>query len=87
MSDEAYMALVLNNAQAKLTPLEIGIHALGSGLTQRAYAEKVGMADRTLQHRWQAATVAQACSDIAATDKCWSHLSELHSPLSRAKTS
>jgi hypothetical protein len=70
--DDAYMALVLNNAQGELTPLEIGVHALGSGLTQRAYAEKVGMAASTLQYRWQAAAVAQACTHMSAdVDKCW----------------
>lgn len=48
--DEAFMQLVLSNAQGELTPLEIGIHALkavppaqgkaGGGLT--AYAERIG---------------------------------------------
>jgi hypothetical protein len=58
MSDaDAYMALALNNAQGELSPLEIGLHALGSGLSQRAYAEQVGMAQTTLVHRWQAAEV------------------------------
>jgi hypothetical protein len=45
MSDEdAYMALVLNNAQGELTPLEIGLHALGAindGLVQNQEAYKV----------------------------------------------
>lgn len=70
MSDEdAYMALVLNNAQGELTPLEIGLHALGvlksetnkEGMTIRDYAEKVGMAVTTLAYRVEAAAV---CSHV-----------------------
>jgi hypothetical protein len=78
--DDAYMALVLNNAQGELTPLEIGVHALGSGLTQRAYAEKVGLSQTTLVHRWQAATVMKVWSHMGAdiADR-WRHLSEVHS--------
>jgi hypothetical protein len=26
------MALVLNNAQGEITPLEVGLHAIGSGI-------------------------------------------------------
>jgi hypothetical protein len=32
------MALVLNNAQGELTPLEVGLHAISSGMTQREYS-------------------------------------------------
>jgi hypothetical protein len=35
-------ALALCNAQGELHPLEVGLHALGSGLTVRAYAERLG---------------------------------------------
>lgn len=59
MSDaDAYMALVLNNAQGELSPLEVGLHALGSGMTQQAYADATGMARRTLADRVCAAKVA-----------------------------
>ena len=59
MSDEdAYMALVLNNAPGELTPLEVGLHAIGSGLTQRDYAAKIGMKQTTLVRRRQAPMAA-----------------------------
>src|SRR5262245_13119950 len=38
--DEAYMALLLTNTQSELHPLEEGMHALKSGLSQEMYAEK-----------------------------------------------
>ena len=31
----AYMALALNNAQGELSPLEVGLHSLHSGLSKR----------------------------------------------------
>jgi hypothetical protein len=79
MSDEdAYMALALNNAQGELHPLEEGMHAIGSGMTQRAYAEKIGKPHRTIATRMQAAEVA-ACADIGTDLRvCWSQLAELH---------
>lgn len=59
MSDaDAYMALVLNNAQGELSPLEVGLHAIGSGMTQQAYADATGMVRRTLTDRVCAAKVA-----------------------------
>lgn len=85
LSDEdAYMMLVLDNAQASLHPLEIGLHALRSGLTQRAYADRIGMTDGTLQNRWEAAQVVdfvgKSCSDIPANELRgkWGHICELH---------
>jgi hypothetical protein len=33
--DEAYMELVLANTQGELRPLEEGLHALGSGMSER----------------------------------------------------
>lgn len=60
--DEAFMQLVLSNAQGELSPLEIGIHALkavpseqgkvGGGLT--AYAERIGR-DRSVLSKWRSA--------------------------------
>ena len=76
---EAYMALVLANTQGELHPLEEGLHALGSGLSQRAYAEQVGKSANAVQRRSQAAAVARACTDISAElrDR-WNQLAELH---------
>jgi hypothetical protein len=37
------LALALNNAQGELSPLEVGLHALGSELTGRDYAKQVGI--------------------------------------------
>lgn len=77
---DAYMALALNNAQGELSPLEVGMHALGSGLSQREYAERAGLAKTTLQDRWQAAGVATMCTHMRAADLAdrWRHLAELH---------
>lgn len=62
--DEAYMALVLNNAQGELHPLEVGMHALGSGLTVRDYAATIGgMNEETLRLRVAAARVVQHVLD------------------------
>jgi hypothetical protein len=49
--DDAYMALVLNNAQGELTPLEIGVHAVGSKMAYRDYAAKINMKHDTLRDR------------------------------------
>jgi hypothetical protein len=80
MSDEdAYMALALNNAQGELHPLEEGMHAIGSGLSQRDYAAKAGKGRGMIEPRWQAATVAAVCHDIMADLRDhWSALSAIH---------
>lgn len=81
MSDEdAYMALALNNAQGELHPLEEGMHALGSGMDVRTYAEKVGKAKSSMGDRISAASVAQACPDIRTSDLAaqWSALAAIH---------
>jgi hypothetical protein len=73
------MALALNNAQGELHPLEEGMHAIGSGLSQREYAAKVGKKQTPIVARMQAATVAAACSDIGADFRpLWSSLNEIH---------
>jgi ParB-like chromosome segregation protein Spo0J len=73
------MALALNNAQGELHPLEEGMHALGSGMTQREYAAKAGKSANGMQRRMQAATVASTCTDISADPReYWSQLTELH---------
>ncbi len=81
LSDEdAYMALALNNAQGELSELEVGLHQLGSGLTIRDYAARLGMPERTLSDRVQAARVAETVAhmrdDIGGH---WRALSVVHS--------
>ena len=82
MSDEdAYMALALCNAQGELHPLEEGMHALGSGLSQRDYAAKVGKGMGAMQPRVQAAAVFAECNDIITANArdLWSSIAALHS--------
>ena len=61
------MALVLENAQAELHPLEEGRHALESGLELKDYAQRVGKKYTTLMERVYAAKVAQN-TDIRIQD-------------------
>jgi hypothetical protein len=70
------MALVLCNMHGELTPLERGMHALKSGMTQRAYAEKVGRPAGTVTKEMMAAKVASACSHMGADD--YRTLTEIH---------
>ncbi len=88
--EEAYMALVLHNAQSELEPLEEGMHALDSGMDQKAYAAKVGKARATLQDRWHAAEVFRTVRDIPHGSisllPYWSSLSESGEP-AKAKRS
>jgi ParB-like chromosome segregation protein Spo0J len=64
MSDEeAYMALALHNAQSELSALEIGLHALGSGLRVREYAMQAGVHENTLHDRVKAARVVTHVRD------------------------
>lgn len=71
---------MLANTQGKLHPLEEGLHALGSGLSQRDYAEKVGKGASTVQYRWQAAKVGSSCTHMSAADlrDRWRCLAEIH---------
>jgi hypothetical protein len=63
MNDEdAYMALALHNVQSELHLLEVGLHALGSGLSVRVYAERAGVHERTLQDGTKAAEVVGICT-------------------------
>jgi hypothetical protein len=55
------MALALNNAQGELHPLEVGLHALRSGMSQRAYEERSGTSRRTLR-------------DYIAAAEVWAHM-------------
>ena len=58
------------------TPIERGAHALASGLSVRAYAEKVGRPVGSVQHEREAAKVA-ACSHVA-TDLDYKTLVAIH---------
>jgi hypothetical protein len=59
------MAPALNNAQGELSPLEIGLHVLGSRLTNREYAKKLGVPETAPAHRIQAARVVTHISGNA----------------------
>src|SRR5690606_4208433 len=64
----------------ELHPLEEGMHAIGSGLDQKAYAEKVGKPRTNIQHRWYAAEVAASVPNIGHDVRdFWLSLSALHS--------
>jgi hypothetical protein len=79
MTRVAYMALALCNAQGELHPLEVGIHALKSGLDITAYAERAGAVRTTLQDKVKAARVYETVTDIRheAMNR-WQHLSVIH---------
>lgn len=78
--DEAYMALVLANTQGELHPLEEGLHALGSGMSVRSYADASHMTPRKVQIRREAAEVFQACNlEVTAAKERTKHLAEIHS--------
>jgi hypothetical protein len=74
--DDAFMALVLNNMQGELAPLEIGLHQLASGMTVRDYAAKVSMAERTLLDRVHAAKVASVVDIHDGTR--WQQFAAMH---------
>lgn len=78
--DEAYMALVLANAQGELHPLEEGLHALGSGMSVNAYAKAIGKPQPTMAFKVQAARVLQAISyEIGSGLRSrWRCLAEIH---------
>lgn len=78
---EAYMALVLSNAQSELHPLEIGLHALRSGKKIRDYAKETGIAERTLHDRVSAAKVADVVHMHNELIDSWRNLAEIrHAP-------
>lgn len=89
--DDAYMALVTSNAQGELSPLEIGMHALGiefdkrgngaSGGGLKAYAESVGRDPASITRCRQAAAVVSAINCVIAINKLLdktAHLSAIH---------
>ena len=92
MDDEtAYMALATSNSQGELSPLEIGLHALGLDMDKRGkgaaggglkgYAALVGRAPSTVTECRQAASVAvsinslERINDLADKSK---HLAAIH---------
>lgn len=90
--DTAYMALATSNSQGELSPLEIGLHALGLDMDKRGrgasggglkgYAESVGKDPGSITRCRQAATVVRAINCVNAindlSDKV-QHLSAIHS--------
>lgn len=84
--EEAYMQLVQSNAQSELYPLERGMHALGAtqkgkhGLSIKAYAERVGRPEPTVNQEVRAARVASSCPGVnfeQLVDRT-KHLAEIH---------
>lgn len=89
--EEAFMQLVLSNAQSELSPLEIGVHALryvtlgvngwagGRGLTE--YADRLGKNKGYISHLRQAAEVFDVVVELSQRnsliDKA-QHLSFIH---------
>ena len=68
-----------NNAQGELHALEVGLHALRSGLEPKAYAEAVGQPRTSIQTRYNAARVASETDiGLASWKDRWSHLAEVH---------
>lgn len=78
--DEAYMALVLTNTQRELLPLEIGLHAINSGLSMTEYAKQTGITLKNLEHRWRAAQVARTILYVEKTALApvWYQLDVIH---------
>lgn len=74
----AYMALALNNAQGELSPLEVGLHALHSGLSVRDYADKTGMSATNVARGRYAAEVLECAHVGTANPDLHRHLAEIH---------
>jgi hypothetical protein len=73
----AYMALALNNAQGELSPLEVGLHALHSGLSQTEYGKQMGLSQDSISLRMRAAKVADTTRVV--NGDLWRHLAEIKS--------
>lgn len=89
--DEAYMALVTGNNQGELSPLEIGMHALGLDMDKRGkgaaggglkgYASSIGRSASRISEYRQAAKVATSInSDIGINElqEKYAHLAAIH---------
>ncbi len=87
--DDAYMQLVLSNAQGELSPLEIGMHVLGyvqrqKGGGLKAYGQRIGKTQQYVSQLRDAAEVAQEISNKSTTQVVLllekaKHLSLIHS--------
>lgn len=89
--DTAYMALATSNSQGELSPLEIGLHALGLDMDKRGkgaaggglkgYAELIGKSASKISEYRQAAKVASSINSLEGIngllDKA-PHLSAIH---------
>ena len=65
--------------QTDLTALERGMHALHSGMTERAYAESIGRPAASIHKEKAAAEVAAACFHVEADlSEHFRSLSEIH---------
>lgn len=69
-----------SDAQGELSPLEVGLHALHSGLSLQEYSDRIGMRNKqSVAERVWAAKVMEACKDILTGDfDKWQHLSTIH---------
>jgi protein gp37/ParB-like chromosome segregation protein Spo0J len=78
--NEAYMQLVLQNAQGELHSFEIGRHALKSGLGPSEYARRTGAKQSITSYRVCAARVAEQVNDLSLTEArdVWLQLVEIH---------
>jgi hypothetical protein len=72
------LIMLPRNAQSELSPLERGMHALGSQLGVREYARESGLAPSAITYQRQAAelfTRVNSSRDLLEKAK---HLSEIH---------
>jgi protein gp37 len=80
LDDEAaYMLLASSNTQDALSPLERGLHALGSGMDVKTYAASVGRARSTVHQEVYGAQVAASVPHMQndLTERA-RHLAEVH---------
>src|SRR5262245_11024255 len=74
------MALALNNMQGELHPLEVGLHAVRSGLKGSEYARRSGIKQPEVARRMYAATVVEKVMPYGITinPELWRSFSEIH---------
>lgn len=79
LSDEdAFMAFVTANAQSELYPLEVGMHALKSGLDQKAYAAKKGYCSPNSSASPLRGKGLRFRAHVGHAQDQWRHLAEIH---------
>lgn len=76
---DAYMQLVLCNTQSELHPLEIGKHAVESGQSMTAYAQKLKESKQNINLKANAYEVysLSRCQNFAGIKDKWSCLAEI----------